>query len=77
MSGGHSVCRTIHQSRANVAATISMRQLQRAMLELATLRTLQDVLRHANLRTKEVDMHVTVPGRERDHEVVNQLMSDL
>jgi hypothetical protein len=29
------------------------------------------------LRTTEVYMHVTVAGRERVHEVLNQLMRDL
>jgi site-specific recombinase XerD len=42
-----------------------------------SLRTVQDILGHSSLRTTEVYMHVTVPGRERVHEVVNQLMRDL
>jgi len=42
-----------------------------------SLRTVQDILGHASLRTTEVYMHVTVPGRERVQEVVNQLMKDL
>lgn len=42
-----------------------------------SLRTVQDILGHANMRTTEVYMHVTVPGRERVQEVVDQLMRDL
>jgi site-specific recombinase XerD len=42
-----------------------------------SLRTVQDILGHANLRTTEVYMHVTLPGRERVHDVVNRLMQDL
>lgn len=42
-----------------------------------SLRTVQDILGHTSLRTTEVYMHVTVPGRERVHEVVDQLLRDL
>jgi integrase len=41
------------------------------------LRTVQDILGHRSLRTTEVYMHVTMPGRERVHEVVDRLMRDL
>jgi integrase/recombinase XerD len=42
-----------------------------------SLRTVQDILGHKSLRTTEVYMHVTMPGRERVHEVVDELMRDL
>jgi site-specific recombinase XerD len=42
-----------------------------------SLRTVQDILGHAHLRTTEVYMHVTMPGRERVHEVVNRSMLGL
>jgi site-specific recombinase XerD len=42
-----------------------------------SLRTVQEILGHGSLRTTEVYMHVTLPGRERVHEVVDQLMRDL
>lgn len=40
-------------------------------------RTVQDILGHRSLRTTEVYVHVTVPGRERVQEVVDRLMLDL
>jgi site-specific recombinase XerD len=42
-----------------------------------SLRTVQDILGHRSLRTTEVYVHVTVPGRERVQEVVDRLMLDL
>lgn len=42
-----------------------------------SLRTVQDILGHKSLRTTEVYMHVTLPGRDRVHEVVDRLMRDL
>lgn len=42
-----------------------------------SLRTVQDILGHASLRTTEVYMHVTTPGRDRVQEVVDRLMRDL
>jgi len=42
-----------------------------------SLRTVQEILGHASLRTTEVYMHVTVTGREHVREIVDQLMRDL
>ncbi len=42
-----------------------------------SLRTVQDILGHGSLRTTEIYMHVTVPGRERVQEVIDRLMLDL
>lgn len=42
-----------------------------------SLRTVQDILGHSCMKTTEVYMHVTVAGRERVQDVVNQLMRDL
>ncbi len=42
-----------------------------------SLRAMQDILDHTNLKTTEVYMHLTMPGRERVQEVVDQLMQDL
>jgi site-specific recombinase XerD len=42
-----------------------------------SLRTVQNILGHQSLRTTEVYMHVTLPGRERVQEVVDHLMRDL
>lgn len=42
-----------------------------------SLRAVQDILGHTNLKTTEVYMHLTMPGRERVQEVVDQLMQGL
>ena len=42
-----------------------------------SLRTVQEILGHASLRTTEVYMHVTVTGREHVQEIINRIMRDL
>lgn len=42
-----------------------------------SLRAIQDILGHSSLKTTEVYMHLTMPGRERVQEVVDQLMQGL
>ena len=42
-----------------------------------SLRTVQHLLGHKTLRTTEVYMHVTQPGVERLHDVLDRLMADL
>jgi integrase/recombinase XerD len=42
-----------------------------------SLRTVQDILGHATLKSTEVYMHVTMPGRERVQDVVDALMRGL
>ena len=42
-----------------------------------SLRTVQDILGHATLKSTEVYMHVTMPGRERVQDVVDALMHGL